>query len=170
MPCPCMLLQICPLQPSWPRQEFLPLLPGSRGRSSPSGPAWSLLARHAPFPHSPVDLTPQAGPWPEPIQSGATSLAVWRGERKIITHASLIVAPAAGWGQTLGLIAGPAHQQNLLRGQQRENTLQFNVLHLWQKPCPAQLKPKSALDWPTNNTGTKPCSQQAKRDIADNWD
>lgn len=42
-------------------------------------------------------------------------------------------------------------------------------LHLWQISGLTQLKPKAGPDWPTNNTGTKVCPQQAERAIADNW-
>lgn len=49
------------------------------------------------------------------------------GDGKITIHTSLPVTPAVGWGQTTGLTAGPAHQEKLLREQQKESALQFGV-------------------------------------------
>ena len=42
-------------------------------------------------------------------------------------HTYQFVAPAGGWGQTSGQIAGPTNQWKLLRGQYKESTLQLGA-------------------------------------------
>lgn len=61
-----------------------------------------------------------------------------------------------------GLTAGPAHQGELLKGQQKESTLQllfvvvvfvlfcFFLLYLWQTHGLTKLKSKVSLDWSMN--------------------
>ena len=65
------------------------------------------------------------------------------------------VAPEVGWRQRDGLIEGPTHKWKFLRGQNRENTLQFCVTAslaiTWFDSTQVQV----ALDWPSNTTGTK---------------
>ena len=72
-----------------------------------------------------------------------------------------------GWGQISGLTTGPAYQGKLLRRYHRESTLQFGATAALANAGLIQLNPKEVRDWPTNNTGTKLCPQQAKRTIAD---
>jgi len=69
-----------------------------------------------------------------------------------------------GWGQTVLLMAGPAHQCRLLRGQHRESALQFDgvaslpntSLNSTSANTLTQLKHKAAPDWPTDNIGGAP--------------
>ena len=62
----------------------------------------------------------------------------------------------------------PTHQQKFLRGQCKESVLQVCVTTALENAS-AQLKPMSAPDWLTNIIGTNPRPQQAKKDIADDW-
>lgn len=63
----------------------------------------------------------------------------------------------------------PAHQQKLLRGQQRRAPYNPMLLRFWSMTGLTKLKPKVAPEWPTNNTGTKPCLQQAEGAIVDTY-
>lgn len=58
-----------------------------------------------------------------------------------------------------------------LRGQHRENALQFSVTTVLAnaQSDPTQLKPNAVLDPPIDNPGTKLLPPQVKRTIADDW-
>lgn len=72
-----------------------------------------------------------------------------------------------GWGQTVGLIAGPAHHENFTRDNTGKVHYSLVPLHLWKMPHWTQLKPKADVGWSTNTTGIKHCPKQAKRAITD---
>ena len=99
----------------WQSELSLPLLPLSCG----STPSNTPLARsHASSTTSlAVCKQPRKGP-----QHSTVSPALGRGEDKV--HTSLTVAPAVGWGQTLGLPAAPPTNTSY-SGQHRGSALQF---------------------------------------------
>lgn len=164
-----------PLQPSW-----LGSFPSCLEVPSHGRPVQTLLAPHTLPPHSLVDLPSPTYPWQESIQRGGTGLAVCRRHQ-----------PAPFQSDSYNRVKGNNHIQRFTyglnsrlgadiwsdcsshpltkasQGQHRKRHLEFiattALANTWSDPSQWV-----APDWTTNNTGTKLCSEQAKRAISGN--
>ena len=106
---------------------------------------------------------PWASVHPKQHKPGGSVQAAWtvvstisktllpQGEGKKNTYTSSTLASAVDWGQTSGLIAGPKHQQKLLRDNTGRVVCSLEVMQLWETAGLIQFKPKEAPEWPTNN-------------------
>ena len=66
------------------------------------------------------------------------------GRRKITTYSSQNAAPAVGWVQTVGLIAGPPLSSESFSENNTKSALQFGATESLEMFGLTQLKPKAA--------------------------
>ena len=79
-----------------------------------------------------------------------------RGSEDTI-YTSPTMARAGGWDQASGLTVASPTKKSLSGDNIGKATSSSMLIHLRQTPSLTQLKPKAVPDWPTNNTGYKPC-------------